>query len=104
MGPGGGATQYGRSAVPRGARDDGDSEREGASAQRAIEGLEAQGAAALVLADDVMAAPTTATITEAFVSTLKKALAGDGISILDVPVDYSHNVEIGAELHDDVFE
>ena len=74
------------------------------SAQRAIEGLEAQGAAALVLADDVMAAPTTATITEAFVSTLKKALAGDGISILDVPVDYSHNVEIGAELHDDVFE
>jgi acetolactate synthase I/II/III large subunit len=39
-----------------------------------------------------------------FVPTLKKALNEDGISILDVPVDYSHNVEIGAELHEDVFE
>jgi acetolactate synthase I/II/III large subunit len=38
-----------------------------------------------------------------FVPTLKRALAEDGISILDVPVDFSHNVEIAAELHDDVF-
>ena len=98
MGPGGGATQYGRSAVPRGARDDGDSEREGASAQRAIEGLAAQGAAAFGAHGYRVNNPSD------FVPTLKKALAEDGISILDVPVDYSHNVEIGAELHDDVFE
>ncbi len=38
-----------------------------------------------------------------FVPTLKRALGEDGVSILDVPVDYSHNVDIGAELHDDQF-
>jgi len=38
-----------------------------------------------------------------FVPTLKKALNEDGVSILDVPVDYSHNVDIGAELHEDQF-
>jgi acetolactate synthase I/II/III large subunit len=40
---------------------------------------------------------------EDFVPTLKKALAEPGISILDVPVDYSHNTDIGADLHDDLF-
>jgi acetolactate synthase-1/2/3 large subunit len=39
-----------------------------------------------------------------FVPTLRKALAEDGPSILDVPVDYSHSVDIGAQLHDGVFE
>jgi acetolactate synthase I/II/III large subunit len=41
---------------------------------------------------------------EDFVPALKKALGEDGISILDVPVDYSHNVDIGAQLNEDVFE
>ena len=39
-----------------------------------------------------------------FVPALKKALGEDGVSILDVPVDYSHNVDIGALLHDNLFE
>jgi acetolactate synthase I/II/III large subunit len=38
-----------------------------------------------------------------FVSTLKTALAEPGVSIIDVPVDYSHNVELGRQLHDDAF-
>ncbi|MGO4444688.1 acetolactate synthase AlsS [Mycobacterium sp. 2YAF39] len=38
-----------------------------------------------------------------FVSTLKTALAEPGVSIIDVPVDYSHNEELGQQLHDDAF-
>jgi acetolactate synthase I/II/III large subunit len=38
-----------------------------------------------------------------FVSTLKTALAEPGVSIIDVPVDYSHNAELGKQLHDDAF-
>ena len=38
-----------------------------------------------------------------FVSTLKAALAEPGVSIIDVPVDYSHNEELGQQLHDDAF-
>ncbi|WP_099038035.1 acetolactate synthase AlsS [Mycobacterium neglectum] len=38
-----------------------------------------------------------------FVSTLETALAEPGVSIIDVPVDYSHNVDLGQQLHDDAF-
>ena len=38
-----------------------------------------------------------------FVSTLETALAEPGVSIIDVPVDYSHNIELGQQLHDDAF-
>jgi acetolactate synthase I/II/III large subunit len=38
-----------------------------------------------------------------FVGALKTALAEPGVSIIDVPVDYSHNVELGRQLHDDAF-
>jgi acetolactate synthase-1/2/3 large subunit len=41
---------------------------------------------------------------EEFVPTLRKALDEDGPSIIDVPVDYSHSVDIGAQLHEGVFE
>jgi acetolactate synthase-1/2/3 large subunit len=41
---------------------------------------------------------------EEFAPTLRKALAEDGPSILDVPVDYSHSTDIGAQLHEGVFE
>jgi acetolactate synthase-1/2/3 large subunit len=39
-----------------------------------------------------------------FVPTLRKALHEDGPSIVDVPVDYSHSVDIGSKLHEDPFE
>lgn len=38
-----------------------------------------------------------------FVSTLKTSLAEPGVSIIDVRVDYSHNIELGQHLHDDAF-
>jgi acetolactate synthase-1/2/3 large subunit len=41
---------------------------------------------------------------EEFGTTLRRALAGDGPSVIDVPVDYSHNVDLAAHLHDDPFE
>jgi acetolactate synthase-1/2/3 large subunit len=39
-----------------------------------------------------------------FSATLRQALAEDGPSLIDVPVDYSHNVDLAEELHDDPFE
>jgi acetolactate synthase I/II/III large subunit len=39
-----------------------------------------------------------------FSATLRQALTEDGPSLIDVPVDYSHNVDLAAELHDDPFE
>jgi acetolactate synthase I/II/III large subunit len=39
-----------------------------------------------------------------FGSTLRRALAEDGVSLIDVPVDYSRNTELAAHLHDDAFE
>jgi len=39
-----------------------------------------------------------------FGTTLRHALAEDGPSVIDVPVDYSHNVDLAAHLHDDPFE
>ncbi|BBZ43458.1 acetolactate synthase [Mycobacterium parmense] len=39
-----------------------------------------------------------------FSATLRRALTEDGPSLIDVPVDYSHNVELAAHLHDDPFE
>jgi acetolactate synthase-1/2/3 large subunit len=41
---------------------------------------------------------------EEFSSTLRQALTEDGVSLIDVPVDYSHNVELAAHLHEDSFE
>jgi acetolactate synthase-1/2/3 large subunit len=41
---------------------------------------------------------------EEFVPTLRKALAEEGPSILDVPVDYSHSVDIAAQLHEGQFQ
>ena len=41
---------------------------------------------------------------EEFGTTLRRALAEDGPSLIDVPVDYSHNVDLAAHLHDDPFE
>ena len=38
-----------------------------------------------------------------FVSTLETALAEPGVSIIDAPVDYSHNSDLGQLLHDDAF-
>lgn len=40
---------------------------------------------------------------EEFVSTLETALGEPGVSIIDVPVDYSHNIDLGQQLHDDAF-
>jgi acetolactate synthase-1/2/3 large subunit len=40
---------------------------------------------------------------EEFVATLKHALDEEGPSIVDVPVDYSRNLELAAHLSDDVF-
>jgi acetolactate synthase-1/2/3 large subunit len=40
---------------------------------------------------------------EEFVATLKRALDEEGPSIVDVPVDYSHNTELAAHLIGDVF-
>jgi acetolactate synthase-1/2/3 large subunit len=39
-----------------------------------------------------------------FTTTLRQALAEDGPSLIDVPVDYSRNTELAAHLHDDAFE
>lgn len=41
---------------------------------------------------------------EEFSATLRRALAEPGPSLIDVPVDYSHNVDLAAHLHDDTFE
>ncbi|MDG4667522.1 acetolactate synthase AlsS [Mycobacterium sp. 236(2023)] len=39
-----------------------------------------------------------------FSATLRRALAEDGPTLIDVPVDYSRNVELAAHLHDGQFE
>ena len=39
-----------------------------------------------------------------FGTTLRRALAEPGPSLIDVPVDYSRNIELAAHLHDDPFE
>jgi acetolactate synthase-1/2/3 large subunit len=39
-----------------------------------------------------------------FGATLRQALAEDGVSLIDVPVDYSRNVDLAAHLHEDSFE
>lgn len=39
-----------------------------------------------------------------FSTTLRQALTEDGPSLIDVPVDYSRNVDLAAHLHDDTFE
>ena len=39
-----------------------------------------------------------------FLAALDRALGEDGPSIIDVPVDYSHSTDIGAQLHEDAFE
>ena len=41
---------------------------------------------------------------EEFSATLQQALAEDGPSLIDVPVDYSRNVDLAAHLHEDSFE
>jgi acetolactate synthase-1/2/3 large subunit len=41
---------------------------------------------------------------DAFADTLKQSLTQPGITIIDVPVDYSRNTELFAQLHDGVFE
>jgi acetolactate synthase-1/2/3 large subunit len=35
---------------------------------------------------------------------LRKALAEDGPSIIDVTVDYSHSVDLGSEVHENVLD
>jgi acetolactate synthase I/II/III large subunit len=39
-----------------------------------------------------------------FSATVRQALAEDGPSLIDVPVDYSRNTDLAAHLHDDCFE
>jgi acetolactate synthase I/II/III large subunit len=39
-----------------------------------------------------------------FTATLRQALAEEGPSLIDVPVNYSRNVDLAAHLHDDTFE
>lgn len=39
-----------------------------------------------------------------FTTTLRQALAEEGPSLIDVPVDYSRNTDLAAHLHDDPFE
>ena len=39
-----------------------------------------------------------------FTATLRQALAEDGPSLIDVPVNYSHNIKLAAQLHEDSFE
>ena len=41
---------------------------------------------------------------EEFGDTLRMALDEVGPSIIDVPIDYSHNIDLAAHLHDDQFE
>ncbi|WP_432829806.1 acetolactate synthase AlsS [Dactylosporangium sp. CA-092794] len=40
---------------------------------------------------------------EEYVAALRQALAEPGPSVVDVPVDYSHNVDLAAQLHQDAF-
>ncbi|EFG77921.1 hypothetical protein HMPREF0591_2137 [Mycobacterium parascrofulaceum ATCC BAA-614] len=56
------------------------------SAQRIVDVLSAQG------------------VQYAFTATLRRALAEEGPSLIDVPVDYSRNTDLAAQLHDDPFE
>ena len=39
-----------------------------------------------------------------FDQTLKQSLTETGITIIDAPVDYTHNTELFAQLHDGVLE
>jgi acetolactate synthase-1/2/3 large subunit len=39
-----------------------------------------------------------------FSATLRQALAEEGPSLIDVPVDYSRNTDLAEHLHDDPFE
>ncbi|HUH72557.1 MAG TPA: acetolactate synthase AlsS [Mycobacterium sp.] len=39
-----------------------------------------------------------------FSTTVRQALAEEGPTLIDVPVDYSHNVDLAAHLHEDCFE
>uniref|UniRef100_UPI003899D92B thiamine pyrophosphate-dependent enzyme n=1 Tax=Mycobacterium sp. HUMS_1102779 TaxID=3383487 RepID=UPI003899D92B len=39
-----------------------------------------------------------------FGAAVRRALAGPGVSLIDVPVDYSRNTELAADLHTDSFE
>jgi acetolactate synthase I/II/III large subunit len=39
-----------------------------------------------------------------FNATLRQALSEEGPSLIDVPVDYSRNLDLAADLHDDTFE
>jgi acetolactate synthase I/II/III large subunit len=39
-----------------------------------------------------------------FETVLKQALSEDGPSLIDVPVDYSRNTDLGAQLHEDAFQ
>ena len=39
-----------------------------------------------------------------FENALKRSLTEPGITIIDVPVDYSRNTELFAQLHDGVFD
>ena len=39
-----------------------------------------------------------------FENAFKQSLTEPGITILDVPVDYTRNTELGSQLHDGVFE
>jgi acetolactate synthase-1/2/3 large subunit len=41
---------------------------------------------------------------EEFGAVLADALTRPGPTLIDVPVDYSHNTDLAAHLHDDVFE
>jgi len=41
---------------------------------------------------------------EEFDAVLKQALSEDGPTLIDVPVDYSHNTDLGAQLHEGAFE
>jgi acetolactate synthase I/II/III large subunit len=41
---------------------------------------------------------------EEFLAALDKGLGEEGVSIIDVPVDYSHSTDIGAQLHENAFE
>lgn len=41
---------------------------------------------------------------EEFEAVLKQALSEDGPSLIDVPVDYSRNTDLGAQLHEGAFE
>jgi len=41
---------------------------------------------------------------EEFKTALRDSFDNDGVTLIDVPVDYSRTAELGAELHDDAFE